>query len=93
MLVLGGDQVAELDGCAAVEARVGLLVVQGWAVGVGGWALVGEAVGEGGGGGGGGGGFLVVVGGGEGAEEGAEVEGFWEGHFGGGLVGGFLGGG
>lgn len=30
------DFVAELDGRAAVEARVGLLVVQGGAVGVGG---------------------------------------------------------
>ncbi len=32
------DFVAEVDGGAAVEARVGLLVVEGGAVGVGGWA-------------------------------------------------------
>lgn len=85
MGVLGRDQVAELDGCAAVEARVGLLVVEGWAVGVRGWAfVVGRrgAVGGGRGGGGAAAGFLVVVvgGGGEGAEEGAEVRGFGEGH-------------
>lgn len=48
--VLLGDLVAELDRGAAVEARVGLLVVQGGAVGVGGWASgVAGGVGLGGG--------------------------------------------
>ena len=37
--VLFRDLVAELQRRAAVEARVGLLVVQGGAVGVGGWGL------------------------------------------------------
>lgn len=37
--VLFRNFVAELNVGAAVEARVGLLVVQGGAVGVGGWAF------------------------------------------------------
>lgn len=57
------DFVAELDRGAAVEARVGLLVVLGGPVGVGGWVfgVAGEL-------GLGGGGLCGGEGGGEGAE-------------------------
>lgn len=58
-LVFGGDLVAELDRAAAVEAAVGLFVVQGGTVGVGGHAGEGE----------GGDGFADWDAGGEGAEE------------------------
>lgn len=76
MLVLGRDEVAELDRCAPVEARVGLLVVLGPAIGVGGWVfeVARRGVGLGGGG------VSDAGGGGEGAEEGAEVGGVGEGH-------------
>lgn len=81
MLVLGRDEVAELDRCAPVEARVGLLVVLGPAIGVRGWVFEVARWGVGLGGGGGGGGRVSDAGGGgEGAEEGAEVGGFGEGH-------------
>lgn len=72
-----------MDFRAAVEARVGLLVVQGGAVGVGGWAF-GVAGGRGLGGG-----LGDVEGGGEGAEA-AERWRFGEGHGG---EGGFVAGG
>lgn len=71
-LVFGGHFVAVLDGAAAVEAGILLLVLEGGAVGVGGHAGAGE----------GGDGFAGGGGGGEGAEEGQCWE-FWGWHCGG----------
>lgn len=75
--VFFGDFVAEVDGGAAVEARVGLLVDEGGAVGVGGWGFGVE------GGAGVGAWFGGWEGGGEGAEAAEAAEGwgwFGEGH-------------